>query len=463
MKKIIALSLWVIVQHASAQVPDSDAVKKISDEIFLNGHCYRNLEFLCKKAGPRLSGSLQAQKAVEICRNLMANYGFDTVYLQEVMVPHWERGKKERGKIVPAKGEGKILEKGRKLDVTICALGGSIGTPEKGMAAGVVEVKNFEELKNLGREKVAGKIVFFNRPFDLAKFTTFEMYGGAVDQRSRGAIEAARFGAVGAICRSMTPAIDDFPHTGAMHYEDSIQQIPFCAISTKDAELLSALLKKSSKLKFFMKMNCRTLPDVKSWNVIGEIRGSQFPDEIIAVGGHLDSWDLGEGAHDDGAGCMQAIEILRCFKALGLKPKRTIRAVMWMNEENGLRGGEEYAKRARQKNEKHILAIESDAGGFTPRGFSMTMPEDKKAKILLWKDIFYPYGVYDFSRKGGGADIGPLERQGVPVMGLLPDSQRYFDYHHAATDIFENVNKRELELGAVTMAIMVWMVAEHGF
>ena len=455
MKKIYTLfSSAFISAVCFAQTPDSVVIKKISDEIFTSGECYKNLEHLCKKIGQRLTASPGAEKAVQWTYELMKAYGFDKVYLQEVMVPHWERGEKEVGKVIGSASKETV--------VNVVALGGSIATPKDGMTGEIIEVKDFDELKKMGKEKVQGKIVFFNYPFDVKKIMPFEMYGAAAKYRVNGAVEAAKYGAVASVTRSMTNYITDKPNTGAMRYNDTITKIPACAISTKDAEWLSELLKKEGKAKFFLKMSCQTLPDVKSYNVIGELTGTEHPEEIITVGGHLDSWDLAEGAHDDGTGCMQSIEVLRALKAIGFKPKRTIRAVMFMNEENGLKGGDEYAKQAELKKEKHILALESDAGGFTPRGFSMSMTEDKKAKVLKWKDYFFPYGVYDFTRKGGGADIGPLAKQGVPLMGLSPDNQRYFIIHHTALDTFEQVNKRELELSSIVMTMMVYLVSEYG-
>jgi carboxypeptidase Q len=369
------------------------------------------------------------------------------------MVPHWERGRKETASVITG---------GRSFPLSICALGGSIATPPAGLSAEVVEVHSFEDLSRLGKDRIKGKIVFFNRPMDPAKILTFSAYGGAVNQRGSGAVEAAKYGAAGVIVRSMTLIIDDHPHTGAMRYVDSLPKIPAAAISTEGAEQLSRLLRKDNTLKLSFRMSCRLLEEKKSYNVIGEIRGAERPDEIIAVGGHLDSWDLGDGAHDDGAGCMQSIEALRLFKALNIKPKRTLRAVMFMNEEFGLRGGKKYAEQALQKREKHVAAIESDAGGFSPRGFGMDMSPEKLEKVRSWGRLLEPYGIYELVQGGGGADIGPLEEQGVPVMGLRPDSQRYFDYHHAATDTFDKVNKRELELGSAAMAAMIYLISEYG-
>lgn len=451
---LLFLVLSSSVSFSWAGVPDTIVIKKISDEIFTSGECYKNLEYLCKKIGSRLSGSEGADKAVKWTQDLMKSYGLDTVYLQEVMVPHWVRGAKELAKVIDKTGKEK--------EVNIIALGSSVATPVQGLTAEVVEVKDFEGLKKMGKENIQGKIVFFNYPFDVTKVSPFEMYRMAAKYRVAGAIEAARLGAVASITRSMTNYITDKVNTGNMRYNDSITKIPACAISTLDAEWLSSLLKSDGKAKMFIKTNCQTLPDVKSYNVIGELRGAEHPEEIVLVGGHLDSWDLAEGAHDDGTGCMQSIEVLRTIKKMGIKPKRTLRAVLFMNEENGTKGADWYAKQAEAKKEKHILAIESDAGGFTPRGFSMTMDDAKKQKIYKWKDYFFPYGVYDFTKKGSGTDVAHLEKQGCALMGLSPDSQRYFIIHHTVMDTFEQVNKRELELGSIAMTMMVYLVSEYG-
>jgi carboxypeptidase Q len=434
---------------------DEVAIRKIYDEALGRGQSYEMLEHLCTKIGARLSGSPGAAAAVEWSRQVMQAYGFDSVWLQPVMVPHWVRGKKETGRIVGSKKFGSV-------EVNVCALGGSVGTGPSGVLANVVEVKTWDELKQLGEKGVKGKIVFFNRPMDPKIIPMFSSYGGAVDQRANGASEAAKLGAIGVIVRSMGVNLEDYPHTGSLRYALNVPKIPAIAIATRHAEVLSHLLKDDKDLKFYFETHCETLPDAPSFNVIGELKGSAFPEEIIVVGGHLDSWDLGQGAHDDGAGCVQSIEVLRIFKALGYKPKRTIRAVMFMNEENGLRGGVEYANQAKLRNEKHMAAMESDRGGFTPRGFTMSAPDVVKAKIRSWKLLLEPYGLSDFSHEGGGADISPLAPQGVPLIGFLPDSQRYFNYHHTAEDTFDKVDKRELELGAASMAALIYLIDQYG-
>lgn len=442
-----------------AQNADSIMIRKIYDEALENGHAYTNLEYLCKQIGPRLSGSTGAQKAVDWTKKLMEGYGLDKVYLQEVMVPHWERGAKETAYII----DGNM-----KIAVPVAALGSSVATPQSGITAKIIEVQNFEELRKLGESGVKGNIVFFNRAFDPKSIETFVAYSGAVDQRGQGAIEAAKLGAVAVIVRSMTHALDDHPHTGAMRYADNVTKIPAAAISTKGANLLSEKIKssKGGSVQFYLKQNCKTLPDALSYNVIGEIRGSEKPEEIISVGGHLDSWDLAEGAHDDGTGVMQSVEVLRIFKAMNYKPKRTIRAVMFMNEENGLRGGLKYAELAKANNEKHIAAIESDAGGFTPRGFSVDASPAVVSKMAAdFQALLKPYLLGRIEKGGGGADIGPLKSAvpGVVLIGFRPDGQRYFDIHHASNDVFENVNRRELELGAAGIAALTYLIDQKGF
>lgn len=438
-----------------AQSEDEKMVKKIYDEALSNGESYEMLEYLATKIGGRLSGSPQAAAAVEWSRQVMEEYGFDKVYLQEVMVPHWVRGKKEIARIVNSKKYGTY-------EVNVTALGNSVGTGEGGVAAQMVEVKNFEELKRLGRDKIQGKIVYFSRPMDPTLINTFGAYSGAVNQRGSGPSEAAKYGAIGVVVRSMGLRDDDFPHTGATRYALNIPKIPAVAISTKDGDLLSDLLKDDKGLTFYFETHCKMLDDVLSYNVVGELKGSQYPNQYIVVGGHLDSWDLSQGAHDDGAGCVQSIEVLRLFKSLGIKPKRTIRAVMFMNEENGLRGGRKYAELAERNKEKHIAAMESDRGGFTPRGFTISADDKTRKKIQSWKSLFVPYGVSDFSQIGGGADISPLRPQGVPLIGFLPDSQRYFNYHHTAADNFDAIERRELEMGAATMAAMIYLIDKYG-
>ena len=438
------------------QTQDEQKLKQIYNAALTNSKCYAWLDDLSNKVGARLSGSVGAQKGVEYTKAQMeATGGFDKVYLQEVMVPKWVRGNKEIAY---------IIDNGKKITVPVCALGGSIATAKNGLTAEVIEVQSLKELETLGAAKIKGKIVFFNRPMDNAQLEAFSAYSIAGDQRRSGAGEASKYGAVGAIVRSLTFRLDDFPHTGMMRYGDipKLQYIPAVAISTNGAELLSKNLKKNPKLTFYFKQNCEQLEDVLSYNVVGEIKGSEYPENIIVVGGHLDSWDLADGSHDDGAGCVQSMEVANIFKNISYKPKNTIRVVLFMNEENGGRGGDKYQELAQKNNENHILALESDSGGFTPRGFSIEGTDADVAKISSWKTLFQPYNIHVFSKGHSGSDIEPLTSKKLIKIGLRPDSQRYFDYHHAANDKFDAVNKRELELGAATMTALIYLVDQYG-
>jgi len=349
--------------------------------------------------------------------------------------------------------------------MNLCALGGSVGTSDKGITAKVIEVSSLDDLKNMDSKLIKGKIVFINQKMDPKFIDTFHAYGGCAGIRVKGADEAASKGAVAVLIRSLSSSDNDFPHTGVMFYKGDTR-IPAAALSTNDANKLHEYLEGPNGVYFYLKMSCKNFPDEKSYNVIGEIIGTEFPDEIIVIGGHLDSWDNGEGAHDDGAGCVQSIDVLHIFKQLGIKPKRTIRCVLFMNEENGARGADTYAQQARLKGEKHIIAIESDRGGFSPRGFSVEGNEPYATqclnKLMQWKTLFEPYLVHMFCTGGSGVDVSRLKDQGVALLGFIPDSQRYFDVHHAESDKFENVNKRELELGSAAITALIWLFSEYG-
>jgi hypothetical protein len=438
-----------------SQSSDEIKFKEIYKSALTNSKCYSWLDDLSNKVGARLSGSEGAQKGVEYTKAQLETLGLDRVYLQEVMVPKWVRGEKEVAYIFDNKS---------KINIPVCALGGSIATPKNGITASVIEVHSIKEIAELGEDKIKGKIVFFNRPMQADNIETFTSYGGCVDQRFGGAKEASKFGAVATIVRSMNMRLDDFPHTGAQSYGDlpKDKYIPAAAISTNAAELLSKSLKANPNLKFFLKQSCQQFDDVLSYNVIGEIKGSEHPERIMVVGGHLDSWDLADGSQDDGAGVVQSMEVLNIFKNIGYKPKNTIRAVLFMNEENGGRGGKKYEELSKANNENHIFALESDSGGFTPRGFSFDTDEVNLAKIQTWKGLFEPYLIHSFTKGHSGADIEPLTSSKIIKAGLHPDSQRYFDYHHAANDNFDGVNKRELELGAATMAALMYLIDQNG-
>ncbi|HWY37741.1 MAG TPA: M20/M25/M40 family metallo-hydrolase, partial [Bacteroidia bacterium] len=361
----------------------------------------------------------------------------------------------------------------KKERLSVCALGGSEGTPKEGITAKVIEVTSFEELEKMGAEKIKGNIVFYNVSFDASLISTGSAYGKTVKFRYDGPSKAAKYGAVASVVRSMTLANDDHPHTGVMGYDTLVKdpvtgrvaKIPCFAISSKGAASLLGLLKQNKNLQLYLFSACKTLPDVPSFSVVGEIKGNEIPNEVIVAGGHLDSWDTGEGAHDDGAGVVQSIEIISAFKKTGIKNKRTIRAIAFMNEENGLRGGKSYAEYAaaekNKKNRKHITALESDGGGLVPRSLGISVNTDTLAYYKKWEKLFEPYMLV-INGNGGGADIGPLEKLGTTQMSLNVDNQRYFDYHHTPADVFENVHKRELELGSAAMSSLVYLIDRYG-
>jgi hypothetical protein len=457
-KKKLLLSTTLLFASivAFSQNEDSAMVKKITDEVLLHGKAYSYLYTLCKTVGQRLSGSAGMYKGEAWGVKTLKDAGAENVMLQECMVPHWVRGKKEEA--------GFKTKSSNSPSYNVLSIGNAVGTGSAGVLAKIIEVKSFEELEQR-KDEVKGKIVFYNYPFN--KTYIRGAYGDAVRYRSGGASAAAKYGAVAVIVRSVTAATDDNPHTGALRYDDALPKIAAAAISTKDAARLSADIKGNFKTAdFFLRTNCVMLADTIGHNVIGEIKGTEFPDEIITIGGHLDSWDPAEGANDDGAGMVQSIEVLRVLKAIGYKPKRTIRIVLFANEENGGRGGAKYAEEAKAKNEKHIMAMESDGGSEYPRGFGCGMTKAQFAKVESWKKYFEPYDAdkFNFSEGGGeGADIGPLQANfKTAQFGLSTTGQRYFNFHHSAIDVFENVNEQELHLGAAVMAAMVYLVDKYG-
>lgn len=447
------LIIFFLSLSVCGQTRDEVFIKKISDEILTHSQAYDNLRVLTKTIGHRLAGSPQMYKAEAWAFNLLKASGSNNTYRQACLVPRWVRGKEEAYAII----------NGKKRPLDIIALGNTVGTASSGFTAPVMLVDSFEELE-ARKEEARGKIVFYNYKFNPAFIRTFEAYGDAVKYRGgQGTAAAAKYGALATIVRSMSHSVDNHPHTGATRYDSNYRKNPAVAIGLRDADWLAAQIEQNKNVQVHLKTSGKFLPDVTANNIIGELTGTEFPDEYITVGGHLDSWDLGEGAHDDGAGITQTIEMLRAFNALGYKPKHTIRFVLFANEENGTRGGNKYGDEAAAKNEKHILALESDAGGFTPRGFGFTCNEAQFEKIQKWQPLLQPYGGGDFSKGGGGTDITPVHNKvGVPMASLLPDSQRYFDVHHTRGDVFETVNKRELELGAVNMAALIYLVDQYG-
>lgn len=452
----------VLSQESPANPEPPDHVDFLDDQQVLDefyrlalteSKVYNWLGDMCMNIGPRLSGSPQAEAAVDFSVHLMDSMGLVTTN-QPVMVPVWQRGEEEIAFYKAASG--------RSEQINVLALGGSIGTEKEGLFAPIIEVETWDDLERLGKDQIEGKIVFFNERMDPENLYTFHSYGHCVQHRWGGAVEAAKYGAVGALVRSLSLRIDDYPHTGSMKYDEGIPQIPAAAVSTRDAEKLSSLLGAGEEVKVMMRQQCKTLPDAESHNVLGEIKGSEHPEKVILIGGHLDSWDVGHGAHDDGAGVMQSLGVLELLKLIGYEPKNTIRAVFFMNEENGLRGAKRYAQWAEEGGEEHIAAIESDRGGFTPRGFHVDGSEDALEQMLQWEKILDKYGIHQVEEGGTGADIGPLKTDENVLIGFVPDSQRYFDHHHSAHDTFDTVNERELELGTASMAALVYLIDKYG-
>lgn len=445
---LTALFLFLSLLGLKAQEPDK-VLKSIFDEALTDRTAYNNLEYLCKQTKGRIAGSPAAEKAVEFARKALINEGADTVWLQKVPVPHWVRGNEKC--TVNSRINGK-------KDLAITALGLSVGTDNKGISAKIIEVHDFDELKSLGAQNIQGKIVFFNRPFDNKLISSFAAYGGAVSQRVAGASEASKYGAIGVIVRSMTHSLDNFPHTGVTRYAEGVNKIPAVAVSTLDAELLSKWLKSDPSLSVSLVSTCKTYPDTTSFNVIGEIYGSEKRHEYITVGGHLDAWDITEGAIDDGGGCVQAMELIRMYKKLGIRPKRTIRVVLFMNEEMTGTGGKAYADAAKKSGEIQYAALETDAGVMSPLGFGFGADGARMDSLKTLAARFVPYNIKDFIKGGGGSDIAPLRPLGTLLISLNPESERYFWYHHCANDTFEQVNIRELQLGSAAIASLIYLL-----
>lgn len=462
MKKFfLTITISTFVSVANAQSEDSIFIRRIADEILLNGKAYDDLHYLTKQIGGRLSGSPQMVKAEQWGLKTLQSLNPDKAWLQECMVPHWVRGGKDEALAFFNPGEKLKANKGTMKKLDVIALGNSLGSGNSGVSADVIEVKSFDELETK-KDGIKGKIVFYNYPFNQKFVRTFEAYGDAVRYRGNGPSEAAKYGAVAAIVRSMSESTDNNPHTGSLRYDSSYKMIPAVAIGLQDADWLDKQLKER-EVSVQIKTYGHFLPDTIGHNVIAELKGTQFPNEYITIGGHLDSWDPAEGAHDDGTGVVQTIEVLRVLKTLGYRPKHSIRFVLFANEENGTRGGQKYSQEALAKGEKHIFALETDAGGFTPRGFGITGTDEQYQKVLAWQKLLCPYGVCEIEKGGGGSDIGYLARANKAALGeYIPDSQRYFDLHHARNDVFENVNKRELELGAVNIAALIYLIDKYG-
>lgn len=462
MNKLFVLSaLFFGINSCYAQVSpltniqqsDSVVIASLYKSALTSNLGYENLRELTSKAPHRMAGSVGCATGIKILVNQLKALSPDTVYLQPAMAQPWSRGEKEVVYIE--------LPKGKKVMLHASALGASVGTGPNGLKAEVVEVKSFDELKALGEANIKGKIVFYNLAMDPALFNPGEGYGKCLFQRTLGASEAAKYGAVATLVRSLTNRIDTFPHTGIVRYADNIKMIPALAISTFDAEQLSTMLKANSKLTTYIRNTSKMLPEVESYNVIAELRGSEKPNEIITIGGHLDSWDLGEGAHDDGIGCMHAMEVIRLFKQNGIQPKRTIRVVLFLDEETYHVGAKAYAASVKDKGEKIYVAIESDSGGGVPKGVGMSGTPEQMAAFKEVMPILYPYDLYQFRNGGGGVDVGYLKPLGVPTMNVLPNPHRYFYYHHSAFDTFKEIDLRESQLGFAAHAALVYILDKN--
>jgi carboxypeptidase Q len=449
---LLPVILWSTGLRAQG---DEDTMRKFFRHSLSEGQAYADLDYLCRHFSHRLSGSPGLSAAITWAGERLRNAGADTVYLQPVMVPHWERGEGETVRVISARYGS--------VDLSCTSIGNTIGTGPKGLNAQVVEVGSREQLEELGKQgALKSRIVFLNVPMERTHLNTGSAYGQSAWTRSQGAGMVESYGATGLLVRSLAIDIDDHPHTGAVSSRSPVPGIPAMTISTLAADELQRMLREDPGLKIYMENHCRMLPPALSHNLIAEIRGSTMPDEVMLIGAHLDSWDLGAGAHDDGAGVVQVIEVLRMFRKFGHTPRHSLRVVLFTNEENGLRGGIEYAALVRNKEEAHVFALESDSGGFAPRGFTVQASQEVLHQLQSWLPLFRPWRIHYIEAGGGGADISPLGPLGVPLIGFDPEDHRYFNYHHAGTDTFDKVDRRELEMGAAAIASLVYLIDRYG-
>ena len=453
LKNITILSLFIYIFGSAVQLnaQGSPSLGKIAKQFQVNGNQiiktslmdssgFDRLVEMCDTFGPRFSGTDNLEKALDWILDEMKSDGLENVHAEEVMVPKWVRGKESAHMISPWEKELHML-----------GLGGSIGTGPKGITSEVVVVNSFDDLKSRASE-AKGKIVLFNVPFTS--------YGKTVQYRSGGAIAASKAGAIASIIRSVGPFSMNTPHTGGMRYEEGIKKIPHAAITVEDAAMISRMVKRGQSVKIKLYMEGKFEPDALSRNVMGEIKGSKFPNEVIVLGGHIDSWDVGQGAMDDGGGCVAAWQAVKMIKELGIQPKRTIRVVMWTNEENGMRGGNAYRDAHINELDDHILAMESDGGVFKPSGFGFTGSEEAMSILQDIGTLLYPIESGKITKGGGGADIGPIMREGVPGMGLRVEGNKYFWYHHTNADTWDKLDLDEFNRCVATMAIMAYVVAD---
>jgi len=416
------------------------AADRIIDAALADSGAYRRLAELTDRFGPRLSGSESLERALDWILEQMQQDGLEQVRGEPVMVPHWVRGEESAEMVEP-----------RPRRLPMLGLGGSVATPPGGITAEVMVVGSWEELLRRADE-ARGKIVLFNVPW--------VDYGTTVQYRSRGAIAAARAGAVAALLRSVTPQSLQSPHTGAMNYAPDTPQIPFAAVTVEDAEMMQRMVDRGQRVVVRLTMSARTLPDAPSRNVVAELRGSERPDEVVVLGGHIDSWDVGQGAMDDGGGVVAAWEAVNLLRRLGLRPRRTVRVVLWVNEENGGRGGDGYLEAHEAEVGRHVLAMESDAGVFKPLGFGFGGSDSAYAIVSQVGTLLDRIGAGKITRPGGGADIGPLMRSGVPGVGLNVEGSRYFWYHHTDADTMDKLDPSEMAQCVAAMAVMAYVVAD---
>ncbi|WP_456424526.1 M28 family metallopeptidase [Rhodocaloribacter sp.] len=427
-----ASDAWVEAYRAAAD--------RLIDAALADSSAFERLGYLVDTFGPRFSGTRNLEDAIDWILGEMEADGLENVRGEPVMIPHWVRGKESLTLIEPRAAEMQIL-----------GLGGSIGTPPEGITGEVLVVGSFDELEARADE-AAGKIVLFNVPFTS--------YGPTVQYRTRGAVAAAQAGAVASLVRSVGPASLYTPHTGAMRYADDTPKIPHAAVTVEDAMMMQRMQDRGQKIVVRLYMEAQTLPDAPSRNVVAEIVGREKPEEVVVMGGHIDSWDVGQGAMDDGGGCVAAWQAVRLMKKLGLRPRRTVRVVLWTNEENGLRGGAGYRDAHASEVANHVLGIESDAGVFKPTGFGFTGSDEAYARVRAVGRLLERIGAGEITRGGGGADIGPLMRRGVPGMGLRVEGAKYFWYHHTNADTLDKLDPHEMNLSVAAMAVMAYVVAE---
>lgn len=440
---LVLLAFFPFVANGQEKI--ESVIQAIYEDAITSSQAYNQLGELCEKAPGRLIGTPNSFVAVELMKKYLEDLGADTVFLQAFSSPAW----------ICNSASASMFIDGKEYPLKIDALGPSPSTPANGISAEIIEVMSLDEARDLGKEKIQGKIVFFNRPFDNTLFNTFQAYGQAVDQRGSGPALAAELGAVASITRSVTGGLNDFPHTGSTRFKD--KKIPAIAVSTNDAEKLSAALKNHPNLKVNILVDAEDIV-TNTYNLIADLKGNEKPDEFLVVGGHIDAWHNTQGAHDDGVGCLQSTEVLRLIKETGLKTKRSIRIILFMDEELYQSGGAAYAKYTKENNIKNYFALESDAGGFTPRFFTLGGNETILENVQQYQHLLQPYGLEKVVAGGGGVDIGPLKEFGVPLAGYRSDWQRYFDMHHCAFDTFDQVNQREMQLGSAAMASLIYLI-----